>query len=85
MPSNSIHTLRPWNSLGTVNSVRYHQSVRQSASGIFSGRLFSPYVGSGYVPSATSDVRTVPGTTASCQTALPSALYAIRESARPIR
>ena len=65
MPSNFNHSRRPASAAGTFSVVRYHHVVRASDSGM--ARLFSPCNGSGYVPSATSDVSTVPGTTAACQ------------------
>src|SRR5579863_7164790 len=54
----------PANSFGIFTSVRYQYDVRHRLSGMVSGRLFSPYIGSGYTRSLTSVARTVPGTVA---------------------
>lgn len=63
IPSNSSQTRRPAsNPRGSVNSRRYHQLCRESASG--ARMLPNPDVGSGSLPCSTSAVWTVPGTVA---------------------
>ena len=47
MPSKLSQTVLSLKLSGTLTFVLYHQSLRQRSSGIVSGRLFSPYVGSG--------------------------------------
>src|SRR5215469_550377 len=64
MPSKFSQMRRPANSCGTRISVRYQYEVWQRLSGIISCLLFSPYEGSGYTLSFTSEVSTVPGTVA---------------------
>ena len=80
MPSKFSQTVLSLKLSGTLTFVRYHQSFLQRSSGMISGRLFSPYVGSGYTPLSTSVVRTVPGTVALYQ---PFASYPFSDSFSP--